>query len=100
MVPEKTTEIGVKDWVRTTYDHWFERLEENPYQAAEQVLLQLDRLGRRNLSSMKDAASELKNVAGDEVFGHKVRDWLSPTTIKNSSQKRFLAVARHLLDKK
>jgi hypothetical protein len=99
-MPEITTEIGVKDWVRTTYDHCFKRFEENPYQAAEQVLLQLDCLGRRDLSSMREAAGELKSAAGNEVFEVVVKNGKSLLLWERGPQKRFLAVARHMLDKK
>jgi hypothetical protein len=99
-MPEKTTEIGVKDWVRTIYDHWFEQFEENSYQAAEQVLLQLDRLGRRDLSSMREAAGELKSAAGSEAFEVVVKRGKSHLLLERGVQRRFLAVARHMLDKK
>ena len=99
-MPEKTAEIDVKGWVGSTYNQWLKHFEGNSHQALEQFFLHLDCMGKRDLFSMKDAASELKNVAGGEVFEHKVQDWLSPTTIKNSLQKRFLAVARHMFEKK
>lgn len=97
---ETTAEIDVKEWAGSTYNRWLEHFEGNSYRALEQVFLHLDYLGQRNLSSMKDVAGELKDVAGGEVFDHKVRDWLSPTTIKNSLQKRFLAVARKTFEEK
>ncbi len=71
---EKTAEINVKGWVGTTYRHWFKQFGENPYRAAGQVLFHLDCLGRRDLSSMKDAANELKSVAGNKVFKDIVED--------------------------
>lgn len=49
---------------------------------------------------MKIIAMELRDMAGDEVFEHKVGDWLSPVIIKNHIQKRFLAVARYTVKEK
>lgn len=97
---EKTAEIDVNGWVNDTYGHWLDHFEGNPNAAAKQVFLHLDCMGKRDLFSMKDVASGLRNMAGDEVFKHVVKDGLSPLSIKNSLQKRFLAVARHMLEEK
>lgn len=97
---ENTAEIGVKDWVGSTYNHWLKHFEGNSHQAAEQVFRHLDHMGKKDLSSMRDAVDELKKVAGDKVFYHFVEDGLSPVSINNSLQKRFLAIARHRLDEK
>lgn len=97
---ENTAEIGVRDWVGSTYNHWLKHFEGNSHQAAEQVFRHLDHMGKRDLSSMGAAVDELKKMAGDEVFCHIVEDGLLPISINNGLQKRFLAVARRRLDEK